>query len=44
MVTDLLHILLALAAVFLPLLFAWYALSRTARRHSRPKRKRRPMR
>jgi hypothetical protein len=34
MVTDLLHILLAMAALLLPLLFAWYALTRTARRHS----------
>ena len=42
MVTDLLHILLAMAALFLPLLFAWYALTRTARRHAR--RKDRPMR
>jgi hypothetical protein len=37
------YILLSLSAVCLPLLFAWYALSRTARRHSH-KRKGRPMR
>jgi hypothetical protein len=37
---DLLHILLAFAAVFMPLLFAWYALSRTARRHAKRKRRR----
>ncbi|MGJ7493574.1 hypothetical protein ACSFA8_00735 [Variovorax sp. RT4R15] len=42
MVTDLLHVLLALAALFLPLLFAWYALTRTRRRPAR--RKDRPMR
>ena len=43
MATDLLHALLAMAALFLPLLFAWYALTRTARRrHGR--RKDRPMR
>ena len=42
MVSDLLHALLAMAALLLPLLFAWYALTRTARRHAR--RKGRPMR
>ncbi|AMM24277.1 hypothetical protein [Variovorax sp. PAMC 28711] len=31
--TDLLHALLALAVLFLPLLFCWFVLSRTARRH-----------
>ena len=33
MVTDLLHVLLAMAALFVPLGFAWLVLSRTARRH-----------
>ena len=36
---DLWHGLLALAALMLPLLFAWFVLSRTARRHKHPKRK-----
>ena len=36
---DLLYALLAMAAIFLPLLFAWYALSRTARRHPHPQRR-----
>ncbi len=35
MVTDWLHALFALAALFVPLGFAWLALSRTARRHRR---------
>lgn len=43
MVTDLLHVLLAMAALFVPLGFAWWVLSRTARRHSR-QRKNGPMR
>lgn len=33
MVTELLLALLALAALFVPLVFAWWVLSRTARRH-----------
>lgn len=33
MVTDLLLALLAMAALFVPLGFAWWVLSRTARRH-----------
>ncbi|PIF75471.1 hypothetical protein CLU95_2619 [Variovorax sp. 54] len=43
MVTDLLHVLLAMAALFVPLGFAWWVLSRTARRHPR-RRKSGPMR
>lgn len=35
MVSDLLHVLLAMAALFVPLGFAWWVLSRTARRHAR---------
>jgi hypothetical protein len=34
MVTDLLLALLTLAALFVPLVFAWWVLSRTARRHA----------
>ncbi|MEB0057775.1 MULTISPECIES: hypothetical protein [unclassified Variovorax] len=41
---DILHGLLALAALMLPLLFAWFVLSRTARRHRHPKRKDESMR
>ncbi|MGJ7529126.1 hypothetical protein [Variovorax sp. GB1P17] len=37
MVTDLLLALLAMAALFVPLGFAWFVLSRTARRHHRPR-------
>ncbi|WP_278189363.1 hypothetical protein [Variovorax paradoxus] len=44
MVTDLFHILLALVALFVPLGFAWWVLSRTARRHETRRRKRGPMR
>ncbi|WP_170209346.1 hypothetical protein [Variovorax guangxiensis] len=33
MVTDLLHALLALVVLFIPMGFAWFVLSRTARRH-----------
>ena len=43
MVTDVLLALLALAALFVPLAFAWWVLSRTARRHA-GRRKDRPMR
>jgi len=43
MVTDLLLALLAMAALFVPLGFAWWVLSRTARRHA-GRRKDRPMR
>jgi len=43
MATDLLHVLLALAALFAPLVFAWWVLSRTARRHAK-RRKGAPMR
>ncbi|WP_268894453.1 hypothetical protein [Variovorax boronicumulans] len=43
MVTDLLHVLLAMAALFVPLGFARWVLSRTARRHER-RRKNGPMR
>lgn len=35
--TDLLHALLALAVLMMPMGFAWFVLSRTARRHSRKK-------
>ncbi|MET3498382.1 hypothetical protein [Variovorax boronicumulans] len=38
MVADLLHVLLALAALFVPLGFAWLVLSRTARRHDTKRR------
>lgn len=44
MVTDLLHALLAMAALFVPLVFAWWVLSRTARRHSRRRKNGPPMR
>ena len=44
MVTDLFHVLLALVALFIPLGFAWWVLSRTARRHEARRRKRGPMR
>ncbi|MCR8957493.1 hypothetical protein V9L20_25920 [Variovorax sp. CCNWLW225] len=44
MVTDLFHVVLALAALFIPLGFAWWVLSRTARRHEARRRKRGPMR
>ncbi|MDQ0044177.1 hypothetical protein [Variovorax boronicumulans] len=44
MVTDLFHALLALAALFVPLGFAWWALSHTARRHAARRRKGGPMR
>jgi uncharacterized membrane protein YbhN (UPF0104 family) len=44
MATDLLLALLAMAALFVPLGFAWWALSRTARRHRRPRRKSGPLR
>ena len=43
MATDLFHALLALAALFVPLGFAWWVLSRTARRHAK-RRKDGPMR
>ena len=43
-VQDLWHGLLALAALLVPLLFAWFVLSRTARRHRHPKRKDESMR
>lgn len=33
MATDILYALCALAALFIPLGFAWFVLSRTARRH-----------
>jgi len=33
MATDLLYALFALAALFIPMGFAWFVLSRTARRH-----------
>jgi hypothetical protein len=36
-------VLLALAALFVPLIFAWWVLSRTARRHAK-RRKGGPMR
>ncbi len=42
--TDLFNALLAMAVLFLPLLFAWFVLSRTARRHPHPPRKDPPMR
>ncbi|PBI84366.1 hypothetical protein [Variovorax boronicumulans] len=44
MVTDLLHVLLAMAALFVPLGFAWWVLSRTARRHERRRKNGPPMR
>jgi uncharacterized membrane protein YbhN (UPF0104 family) len=44
MVTDLLLALLAMAALFVPLGFAWWVLSRTARRHAGRRRKNGPMR
>ena len=44
MVTDLLMALLAMAALFVPLGFAWWVLLRTARRHQRSRRKDGPMR
>ncbi|WP_286185635.1 hypothetical protein [Acidovorax cavernicola] len=44
MVSDLLHVLLAMAALFVPLGFAWWVLSRTARRHARRDKKTPPMR
>jgi hypothetical protein len=34
-----LHVLLALAAFLVPMIFAWFALSRTARRHRHPARR-----
>jgi hypothetical protein len=43
MAADLFHLLLAFAALFAPLVFAWWVLSRTARRHAR-RRKGGPMR
>jgi uncharacterized membrane protein YbhN (UPF0104 family) len=43
MIADLLLALLALAALFVPLGFAWWVLSRTARRHAH-RRKGGPMR
>lgn len=43
-VQDLWHGLLALASLMVPLLFAWFVLSRTARRHRHPKRKDESMR
>ena len=33
MIQDLLYVLLSLAVLFIPLGFAWFVLSRTARRH-----------
>ncbi|MDP9902024.1 hypothetical protein [Variovorax ginsengisoli] len=42
MSTDLLYALLALAALFIPLGFAWFVLSRTARRHPHPDRRKDP--
>lgn len=44
MATDLLLALLAMAALFVPLGFAWFVLSRTARRHHRGRRKNNPAR
>lgn len=44
MVTDLLLALLAMAALFVPLGFAWWVLSRTVRRHADRRRKDPPMR
>jgi hypothetical protein len=51
MKSDLVHALCALAAFFIPLGFAWFVVSRTARRHphshhttARDPRKDRPMR
>jgi hypothetical protein len=41
MLSDILHALMALAAFLVPMLFAWFALSRTARRHRHPTRRRR---
>jgi hypothetical protein len=42
---ELLHALCALAAFFIPMGFAWFMVSRTARRHARrERRKERPMR
>ena len=42
---DLLHALCAIAAFFIPLGFAWFVVSRTARRHAHRKPpKERPMR
>lgn len=42
---DLLNALCAIAALFVPLAFAWFVLSRTARRHARRRPPRdRPMR
>jgi len=35
---DLLHALCAIAAFFIPMVFAWFVVSRTARRHSHRKR------
>ena len=33
MISDLLHVLIAFAVLLIPLGFAWFVLSRTARRH-----------
>ena len=45
MAADLLHALCALAALFIPMGFAWFVLSHTVRRHARRgRRKDRPMR
>ncbi len=42
MATDLLHALFALVVLFIPLGFAWFVLSRTARRHLRRERRKDP--
>ncbi|WP_164546823.1 MULTISPECIES: hypothetical protein [unclassified Variovorax] len=44
MAIDLFHVLCALAVLFIPLGFAWFAVSRTARRHSHDTRRREPKR
>lgn len=44
MAADLFHVFCALAALFIPLGFAWFVVSRTARRHSRDTRRREPKR
>jgi len=42
MVDELLQALCALAALFVPLGFAWFVVSRTARRHAHGKRRKDP--
>jgi hypothetical protein len=39
MVNDLMHVLLAFAVLLIPMGFAWFVLSRTARRHTHGKRR-----